>query len=376
MKIVVCPDSFKGSLKASELADIISEHITTLLCSSNNPILHENTLKINHSSSKLSIEIEIIKAPMADGGEGSAEVMRKHKYPVANMVYAKNPIGELISTNFYADIEGEKAFIESAQIIGLPLIAPKDRNPLITSSYGLGQVINSAIEMGYKEITVSLGGSATCDAGKGMLEALVNTDLSEITFKIVCDVRNPLVGDTGAVRIFAPQKGASPEDLPILEKRIDEFVTFAKDKYGVKESDCYTPGAGAAGGLGFAFQSILGAKTFSGIDFIMNVTEFEKTIEGADIIISGEGKVDSQSLMGKVIDGVLQKAKSRKIPVIIMAGLVEDKSKIIEAGAAEVYEISDKTLTIEENMMPQKTKENLLIAVKEMLKSNIFKQIL
>lgn len=351
MKIIICPDSFKGSMCAQEVAQIIEEN-----------------LKLKYPY------LNTISIPLADGGEGTAQIIRK-KYPYMVSLKAHNPIGRFITSKYYLDKNREKAFIESAEIIGLPLLSKEERNPLITSSYGLGEIIKNIIATRCKEITVSLGGSATCDGGKGMIEALEDIDYSDVKIKIICDVKNPLLGENGAVNVFAPQKGAKIEDLPELERRMEEFDTLTQ-KLGIASvSDKNREGSGAAGGLGYAFQTYLKADTFNGIEFIIKETEFEKAIENSDLIITGEGKIDSQSLMGKVLSGVLEKAKIKRIPVIAIGGLVEDKEILLESGLREIYEISNKALSFEENMKEKTAKENLKRCVNIMLKSNIFEQI-
>lgn len=273
-KIVVCPDSFKGCLPAREVAFIIAEKLREL---------HPET--------------EIVELPLADGGEGTLEIVADKGYPVVREVETVDPLGRCFRANYNTDLSGKRAFIESARVVGLPLLSPSERNPLIATSRGLGEVIMDAFNHSCTEITVSLGGSATCDGGLGMLDA-IEGDLSEVVFKIVCDVKNPLLGENGAVKVFAPQKGASIDDLPLLEKRMEDFVRATIERGLCKVSDAWKEGAGAAGGLGFAFQTYLNAETISGIDFIMKLTDFDKQLKDADLIITGEGKLDRQSLMG------------------------------------------------------------------------------
>lgn len=334
-KIVVCPDSFKGCLPAREVAFIIAEKLREL---------HPET--------------EIVELPLADGGEGTLEILGENGYPVVREVETVDPLGRCFRANYNTDLSGKRAFIESARVIGLPLLSPSERNPLIATSRGLGEVIMDAVNLSCAEITVSLGGSATCDGGLGMLDA-IEGDLSEVVFKIVCDVKNPLLGENGAVKVFAPQKGASIDDLPLLEKRMEDFVRATIERGLCKVSDAWREGAGAAGGLGFAFQTYLNAETISGIDFIMKLTDFDKQLKDADLIITGEGKLDRQSLMGKVVGGVLKSAGKRGLPVVAFGGIVEDKEQLLEAGLAEAYEISCPDLTLEENMKRDVVCENI-----------------
>ncbi|MCH5241419.1 MAG: glycerate kinase [Muribaculaceae bacterium] len=351
MKILVCPDSFKGSLSAKEVADTIS---TALLEKFPN--------------------VMILQIPLADGGEGTTDIVKTSLFPNEIKVSAHDPLGKLINVGFHIDITGKKAFIESARVIGLPLLTTEERNPLKTSSKGLGEVIQHAIKRGCNEITVSLGGTATSDGGMGMLEVLSQIDTHKIRFKAICDVNNPLLGNNGAVEVFARQKGATESDLPILEKRLEYFIGVLKKKGLCSDKNTTRPGAGAAGGLGFAFQTILKAKTFSGIDYVLEITDFINKTKGVDLIITGEGKIDSQSLMGKVLSGVLRIACNENIPVVAVSGLVENKDVLLTSGIKEVFPISDPKLSQEENMKPENTKKNIKKAIETMLQSNIFQQ--
>lgn len=355
-KIVICPDSFKGSLGAVEVADTIADAIGNIFPS-----------------------VKTVRIPLADGGEGTADIICKACYPRKESVFASDPLGRKILTEYFIDDSGKKGFIESAGIIGLPLLKPEERNPVYTDSYGLGEVICDAIRKECEEITVALGGSATCDAGEGMLKALEESgSFSGIKFKVVCDVTNPLLGENGAVRVFAPQKGAKPEDLPLLEERLESFARKAIEKGLCNQSDLLKEGAGAAGGLGFAFQTYLKAHTIKGIDFVLESVNFENAIDKADLIITGEGKIDEQSLMGKVISGVLKKAKQKNIPVIALGGIIENEKKLREAGLEALYSIVDPSMSLRENMLPEITKANIKNTIERicMLKNNIFEQII
>lgn len=347
MKIVVCCDSFKGSLSAEEICNVISK-----------------TLKNRKEGT------EVIELPLADGGEGTARILIKERYPIINKVKAHDPLGRLIETRFYQDTTGKKALIESSEIIGLPLLKKTERNPLKASSFGLGEVINFAISSGAEDITVTLGGSATSDCGMGMLKAY-NDNWKKIKFRILCDVSNPLFGKEGAVEIFASQKGAKPSELPILEERNRRWVEELVNKGINRYEDTLREGAGAAGGLGFAFQSILKAESLKGIDFILKVTDFENIIEKADLIITGEGKIDKQSLMGKVVSGVVKMAKKKSIPVIAICGKLEDKEIIESYGLKNIYCISDPRMSESENMKDETTKLHLKNTMDKIIRKNI-----
>lgn len=363
-RIVICPDSFKGSLSASTAAHIIASTLQEL-----HPIA------------------ELIEMPLADGGEGTLEIVSK-KYPRKIDIETVDALGKGLSTHYLTDESECQAFIESASSIGLPLISPEDRNVMKASSYGLGQTILSAIRAGSREMIVSLGGSATCDGGMGMMEALgyrfydnsgrelsgsgenlqkiekidsthIKSFLKGVKFIFIHDVDNRLLGKEGAAEVFSPQKGATKEEVALLEAGLENLVEVAERSGfdGYKSADSI--GAGAAGGLGFAFNCFLDGESKKGIDFILDTIEFDEKIKNADLIITGEGKLDCQSLMGKVVSGVLERAQKYEIPVVAIGGKVEDKEKLIDSGLRKVYDIADKSLTIETNMEKETAERNL-----------------
>lgn len=347
-KILICPDSFKGSLPAHIVSKTIAE-------------------TIRHLCPQILIE----ELPLADGGEGTAKILQNHGFPKKIKTFACDPLGKVIPTFYYTDISGKRAFIESADVIGISLLKENERDPFKSSSKGLGEVINIALENGSDEITVSLGGSATCDGGKGMLEILKYDKLKKVKINVICDVDNPLLGDRGAVNIFAPQKGAKPQDLPLLEKRMELFFKETLNKGLCDSHDYLKPAGGAAGGLGFAFISILKARHLKGIDFILDILEFEKRLSEVDMIITGEGKLDRQSFMGKVISGVLKIGLSKKIPVIAMAGYIENREELEQTGLTAIYEISDPHLNLNDNIKMENAIINLKKATNKMVKSLI-----
>lgn len=342
-KIVVCPDSFKGSLSAKEVTQTIAKSIK-----------------------EIHPEIEVIELPLADGGEGTAEILTRILYPKIVFTKTHDPLGRVIKAKYYLDLSGKKAFIQSSDIIGLTLLTIKERNPLIASSYGLGEIIKKSIKNGVQEITVSLGGSATCDGGIGMLKALGDS-YKGVKFNVVCDVNSPLLGEKGAVKVFAPQKGAKPEDIPILEKRLETFFKETHQKGYCGKDDAWKEGAGCAGGIGFTFLTYLKAHYVNGIDFILQSINFNDLIKGADFIITGEGKIDKQSLMGKVLTGVVREASKEKIPVIAIAGIIEDEELLRTAGIHAIYSIYNPKLSIEENMKTQIATSNLKKKIKCLL---------
>lgn len=358
MKIIVAPDSFKGSLSANEVADAISDVILSR---------HPN--------------FEVVKIPLADGGEGTDDILAP-SFPEVVKVEAADPLGRMRTASYRVNPFSSSTFIESAKVIGLPLLQPEERNPMVASSYGLGEVIKDATKKGYKKIFISLGGSATCDGGMGMAEALgyrffdqrgkplkasggnlrkiasilpsYDFDLERVNFTVFCDVNNPLLGPQGAAEVFAPQKGAAPEDVRLLEEGLGNLNHVCLNSGLAKEDFALRPGAGAAGGLGYGALTFLSAELLKGIDFILDTVNFDEKIRDADLIITGEGKVDCQSLMGKVVGGILACVQNtgKDIPVIVVAGLAEDKDLLLKSGITAIHTIADPRLTLQENLHP------------------------
>lgn len=381
LRILIAVDKFKGSLTSREAAEAIREGIQ----------------RGNAGDTSFDI-VEI-----ADGGDGSAQIFKKcnaiggvsHYKEVECM--ATNPVGKQIKTSYLKC--GNKAFIEMACISGLQLVTEAQRNPLHTTTYGLGELIKHAAETGAGEITLSIGGSATNDGGTGMLQALgfmfLNADgnpvtnqymcgkdlehivnivpppgmlsprgtttfLSNtfVTLKIVCDVTNPLTGANGATMVYGAQKGADAIMLQKLESGMIQYATAAEkiwlanhsgvlnnsnfpNDYKDQIASATAPGAGAAGGVGFAAMHFLGAELISGWSFFAELTNLSQRVAQADLVISGEGKIDSQSMHGKVIDGVLQLASARQKPVLLFCGknaLGEDDEKL---SGIKIYSICD-----------------------------------
>lgn len=350
-KVVIAPDSFKGSLTAKEACDAIEEGIT-----------------------KVSKEIHIVKIPMADGGEGTLQslvdckkgkiIYRKVLDPLANEIEA--PMGLL---------EDKTAVIEMASASGLPLVPNHKRNPLITTTYGTGQLIRCGLDLGARKFIIGIGGSATVDGGAGMLQALgvkllddnnkeidfgggnldklknidissLDSRLKECEFLVACDVNNPLIGENGAARIYGPQKGATKEMVEILEKNLYGFSQVVTEHFYKDYSNI--SGAGAAGGLGFALISFLNAKLIKGIDIVINETKLENHIKNADLIITGEGKIDKQTSFGKTPIGVSRLAKKYDVPVIALAGaLGDDIDDLYNHGITSLFSILKSPVSLE-----------------------------
>lgn len=331
MKIVVSPDSFKGSLTAMEAAREIAEGIKEV-----NPM------------------IETVLLPVADGGEGTLEplVMATNGHTVEVNVH--DPIGRKISALYGVLGDGETCVIEMAKASGLMLLKEEEKNPLIASTFGTGELILHALDRGYKKFIIGIGGSATNDGGTGMLQALgmkfldefgleilegakalaklhkidsTNLDkrIGECHFILACDVDNPFIGPNGATAIFGPQKGVTTELVDELDQNLFHLANKIEEETGIALHN--KPSAGAAGGLGGAFLAFFPVTLKPGIEVVMEAIDFKAQIEGADFIITGEGKSDVQTLSGKAPIGVANVAREMSVPVILLSGFIEEESK-------------------------------------------------
>ncbi|WP_298871614.1 glycerate kinase [uncultured Psychrobacter sp.] len=326
MKILIAPDSFKESLEALDVCHAIQSGFSQVFPDADYKLL-----------------------PMADGGEGTSAVLSYVLGGRWKEVRVHDPLMRPINAK-YLLLENETAVIEIAQACGLHLLTTEERNPLITSSYGVGELIADALDEGVKRIIIGLGGSATNDAGLGMLMALgmtfhdsadntlaqgggalanlqrldatnFHTSVLETVFEVACDVTNPLCGELGASAIFGPQKGASPQQINDLDKALTHFASVC-EQHGYQDHQDIA-GAGAAGGLGYALMSFCQAELTSGFDTVAKVTNLSQHIADADLVITGEGKLDAQSAMGKVAGGISHIAKASHTPVIAICGSVD-----------------------------------------------------
>lgn len=326
MKILIAPDSFKESVEALDVCHAIQSGFSQVFPDADYKLL-----------------------PMADGGEGTSAVLSYVLGGRWKEVRVHDPLMRPINAK-YLLLENETAVIEIAQACGLHLLTTEERNPLITSSYGVGELIADALDEGVKRIIIGLGGSATNDAGLGMLMALgmtfhdsddntlaqgggalanlqrldatnFHTSVLETVFEVACDVTNPLCGELGASAIFGPQKGASPQQVNDLDKALTHFASVC-EQHGYQDHQDIA-GAGAAGGLGYALMSFCQAELTSGFDTVAKVTNLSQHIADADLVITGEGKLDAQSAMGKVAGGISHIAKLSHTPVIAICGSVD-----------------------------------------------------
>ena len=337
MRILVAPDSFKECLTAREVAATMAA-----------------------AARERWPGAEVVELPLADGGEGTLDALAGPMKARLETVPVQDPLGREVMAQL--GIVEDIALVEVAQACGLPLLRPEERNPLKASSYGVGELLMAAYEKGCRHFIVGLGGSAICDGGKGMLEVPGLKSINDISIELLCDVDAPFVGPKGAARVFAPQKGASPEDVEILEGRMKEWARQMKAETGVDVSDM--PGAGAAGGLGGAFMAYWGAQRVSGIDRILELVGFEKAARGADLILTGEGKSDAQTLMGKVPFGVLQKAKGT--PVALLSGSIENRTELLSAGFSQIIEVSPPSLPLALALQPKEAKRNIKRAITDL----------
>lgn len=325
MKVVIAIDSFKGSLSSLEAGEAVREGV----------------LKADGSA-------KVVIRPLADGGEGTVDALAIGLGGKMIEAEVTGPLGEPVKAK-YCIVKGSTAVIEMAQAAGLPLVPEELRDPLFTTTYGVGELILDAIRRGCRSFIVGIGGSATNDGGTGMLSALgfefldknsekialgargletlasvsaenVIPELGECSFRVACDVNNPLCGERGCSAVYGPQKGATPESVKIMDGWLGKYAETAKSAF--PNADPNYPGAGAAGGLGFAFKTFMNASLESGIGIILDETELEKHIADADVVVTGEGRIDFQTAMGKAPIGVAKLAKKHGKRVVAFAGCV------------------------------------------------------
>lgn len=261
----------------------------------------------------------------------------------ANMVSVRvhDPLMQQIEAQYAVSADGTTAYMEMAAASGLTLVPKDKRNPMLTTTYGVGDMILDAVERGCKQIVMGIGGSATCDGGKGMIECLDGHLPLPAEIIVASDVSNPLYGEDGAAYVFAPQKGATPEQVKLLDDQLRNFARETEAK-GIALPDlAHHPGAGAAGGLGYGLMAYLGATLQSGIDLLLDTIHFDVQIKDADFILTGEGKSDKQTLMGKVPKGILKRAMKQSIPVHLLSGAIEDAKELKDAGFASVRSINE-----------------------------------
>lgn len=373
MKVVVAIDSLKGSLSSLEAGNAIKQGIK-----------------------RVYQDAKIIVKPLADGGEGTVEALVSGMNGKIETVVATGPLGDKIESSYGIIPEKRLAIMEMASIAGITLLSLKQRNPLYTTTYGLGEMIKDAISKGCNNFIIGIGGSATNDGGIGMLQALgfdlldkdgnqvplgarglkdlvkiddknVLPELKKCQFKIACDVTNVLCGENGCSVVFGPQKGATSQMIKDMDQWLYNFANLAKKKY--PHSDALVPGTGAAGGLGFAFLTFVKATPESGIDIILETIDLKSDLKDVDVVVTGEGCLDRQSAMGKAPVGVAKMAKLYNKPVIAFAGSVTKEAKLCNQEGIDAYfPIIRNITTLQEAMAKENAKNNLTDTVEQVFR--------
>ena len=364
MRVVVAIDSFKGSMSSLEAGEAIS-----------------NGIKKAHKDAEVEIR------PLADGGEGTVEALSIGMGGRLINVDVTGPVGRKVNAVYGIVDSSKTAIIEMSQAAGITLVSGDEKNPLYTTTFGVGELIKDAINKGCRHFVVGIGGSATNDCGIGMLQALgyefldkegkkvgfgasgvrdivsirdenVIKELSECYFRVACDVNNPLCGDLGCSAIYGPQKGATKEMVVDMDGWLKNYSKIVKEKY--PDADCEYPGTGAAGGLGYAFFNFTNSKLESGIKIVLDETKLEEYVKNADIVVTGEGRLDHQTVMGKAPVGVANIAKKYNKKVIAFSGSVtEDAGVCNEHGIDAFFPILRRIVTLEEAMQTDTAKQNL-----------------
>ena len=364
MKIVIAIDSFKGSLTSLQAGNAVKDAI----------------LRLNRSA-------EVIVKPLADGGEGTVEALAESAHGEIVELTVSGPLSAPVAAKYCILKDSGTAVIEMAAASGITLISAAQRNPLDTTTFGVGELIKDAINRGCRRFIVGIGGSATNDGGAGMLTALgydfldengrpiapgakglkhlhkiipdnVLPELKECTFHIACDVTNPLCGENGCSAVYGPQKGATPEMIRNMDSWLAKYAEISGTVSPKADKDY--PGVGAAGGLGFAFLTFTNAELKSGIQIVLEETKIEKDIKTADIVVTGEGRLDSQTVMGKAPIGIARLAKKYGKKVIAFSGCVTEDAEVCnEHGIDAFFPVLRGVTTLEEALDTNNAYKNL-----------------
>lgn len=364
--IVLAFDSFKGSLTSREVADAFEEGLHGCIT-----------------------DAVVDKVCIADGGEGTADAIVDTLNGEYMSIEVADPLGRPVLARYGIVDAGATAVIEMAQASGLTLLNEDERNPMLASTYGTGQLMADALNRGCRKMLVCIGGSATNDGGMGMLNALgyrfLDADgnelqgrgdslgriagidashrhqgLSETEVIVACDVQNPLYGKSGAAYVFAPQKGADTAMVERLDLGLRNYAEAIRAYCGIDVNQI--PGAGAAGGMGAGLMALLGGKLKKGIDMVLDAVDFDNMIMDADVVVTGEGKIDCQTLMGKAPSGVLARAKSQGVPVVAIGGRVEWCDELRQSGFAAIHQITTDALPLETVMRRDVAYDNVKTA--------------
>jgi len=354
LKILCAPDSFKGSLTAEQVAEAMKEGIK-----------------------KGAPQAEVKSYPLSDGGEGLLEALVRSTGGSIHKTIVSDPLGRLIETEYGVLGDGVTGVVEMARASGLLLLSKNEKNPTETSTYGTGELILDLLDKGCKKIVIGIGGSATNDGGLGMVRALggklynlnrealqgrgndlielseidlsgLDSRIQNVEFVTACDVDNPLTGEQGAAHVFAPQKGADQEMVKFLDKGLKNYVNVINKTLGINVDR--EPGSGAAGGLGAGIMAFLNGKLVPGIELVLDTIKFEDHIKSANLIITGEGKLDRQTAYGKVPVGVGKLAKKKGVPVVAIAGTIGEGTEILHAQGLIAYFSIAKGPSFEESL--------------------------
>lgn len=339
MKIVIAPDSYKECLDAPRIASILADEFR-----------------------RLRPAWDIVECPLSDGGEGFVPIVTQALGGGLVPVTVTGPLGEPVDSFF--GLAGETGVIDAASACGLSLVPTSRRYPSLTTSRGVGDLMVAAFRAGCRHLLIGLGGTSTCDGGEGMMLADGCSGLrGRVSVEVLCDVDNPFVGPRGAARVFAPQKGADPEMVEVLEDRMLRRAGRILEDTGADVRDL--PGAGAAGGLAGALAAYFGARLSPGIDTVLRYVDFASNAADADWILTGEGRSDSQTLSGKVPMGVLKHAGSK--PVMLVSGHINDRDRLLDAGFAELLEVTPPDQPLSEALRPEMAERNLRAAIRRLL---------
>jgi len=355
MKIVVAPDSYKGSLSAIEACRAMEEGIRRALP-----------------------DADVVRVPMADGGEGTAQSLVDAMGGHFRQADVAGPLGEPVRARYGVLADGTTAVIEMAEASGLTLVPEAERDPMRTTTFGTGQLIADALDRGCRRFILCLGGSATNDGGAGMAQALgvklldedgkelppggghldrlhrlnaggIDPRIRESVFSVACDVDNPLCGPRGASRVFGPQKGATPEMVEALDRCLAHWGRMLEREFGVPVLEA--PGAGAAGGMGAAILAILGGKLQRGVELVVEASRLSEKVRGASLVLTGEGRSDFQTEMGKTPYGVAVTARAAGVPVVLISGSIGPGIEALyKHGVTSVFSMASGPMTLQEAM--------------------------
>lgn len=371
-KVVVASDSFKGSLTSAEVAEAAGRGIRTVFP-----------------------DCEVVEVPVADGGEGTMRAVVSATGGRIVRCRTCDPLSRLVDTEYGVLPDGVTAVVELASSSGLPLLSPSERDPLRTTTYGTGELIANALRRGYRRFLLALGGSATNDGGTGLLRALgfrfldgngreiadggagllrleridrrhAMPELAEAVFRVACDVTSPLYGPTGAAVVFAPQKGAGEEAVRLLDDGLRRFASvLGREGRG---DVALRPGAGAAGGTGAGLMALLGAELLPGTELVLDTIGFSRLLDGADLVVTGEGRIDLQTTAGKAPAGIAAAARKKGIPAIAIAGSVEHAAGPGETGLEACFCVLPSVQTLEEAMDADVARANVTQCVTQIFR--------